>query len=278
MAAPGADGLYENDKNLYFIVENAPYFDANDLNVGNTDGDIDGDTRIGRFPNTLAKIHTKYYWKIIRTHDREGNKVDETDSTNLILNTEGNYILVFPSELEGKFKVGVKVTYGYYDYSNLKVGELADAKEKYLVTGKVAKGEGLLTDIDEDLGNYSWETIGQKLEEIPPPPTDKAILMTSTNSNNLLGYKPGGGLPGFGCGTSCGHAACSKSENPAETTYFIMDGHSLVKTINKSGTDYTDAYQSGAINWGMRVRETKHNIKNGIDRIASMTGQCPNTK
>lgn len=267
MAAPGADGLYENDKNLYFIVENAPYFDANDLNVGNTDGDIDGDTRIGRFPNTLAKIHTKYYWKIIRTHDREGNKVDETDSTNLILNTEGNYILVFPSELEGKFKVGVKVTYGYYDYSNLKVGELADAKEKYLVTGKVAKGE--------DSAEYSWQTVGQKLVPKILTANDKAILMTSTNSSNLSGYKPGAGLPGFGCGASCGHTACSKSENPAETTCFIMDGYSLVKTINKSGSDYTDVYQPSAINWGMRVRETKYNIKRGIDRIASMTGILP---
>ncbi|MDD3001678.1 MAG: hypothetical protein PHF29_07980 [Candidatus Riflebacteria bacterium] len=267
MAAPGSDGLYENDKNLYFIVENAPYFDANDLNVGNTDGDVDRDGRTGRFPNTLEKAYTKYYWKIIRTHDREGNKVDETDSTNLILKSEGNYILVFPSELEGKFKVGVKVTYGYYDYSNLKVGELADAKKNYLVTGKVAKGE--------DSEEYSWQTIGQKLVPKILTANDKAILMTSTNSSSLSGYKPGAGLPGFGCGSSCGHTACSKSENPAETTYFIMDGYSLVKSVSKSGSGYTDVYQPSGINWGMRVRETKYNIKRGIDRIASMTGLLP---
>jgi hypothetical protein len=269
-AVPGSDGKFTSDQNLYFLVENAPYFDANDLNVGSVGEDVDGDGRIGRFPNTISKTHIKYNWKIIRTHDREGNKVDETDSANLLVDTEGNYLLSFPSNLEGEFKVGVKVSYGYYDYSQLPVGALASAKDSVLVTGKVATGE--------DTAGYAWEKIKMRLVPKILSATDKGIIMVGTNAPTLNTYKPGAGIAGYGCGSNCGHAACSKNEQNPETTNFIMDGHSLVRTIKKStaGDTYTSEYETDSvINWGMRVRETKYNLNRGIDRIASMTSAAP---
>jgi hypothetical protein len=270
MATPGKDDGFSSDQDLYFLVENAPYFDANDLNVGSVGEDVDRDGRIGRFPNTISKDHIKYYWKIIRTHDREGGKVDETDPANTLLDTEGNYLLSFPSNLEGQFKVGVKVTYGYYDYSQLPVGALASAKDTVLVTGRGASGE--------DGAGYSWETIKMTLVPKILNTNDKGVLMAGTSSKVLATYKPGAGLPSFGCGTSCGHAVCAKTEQAPDTMSFIMDGHSLVRNSVKDAVtgDYDAVYNdTGVIDWGMRVRETKYNVKRGIDRVASMTSLLP---
>ncbi|MBP5468749.1 MAG: hypothetical protein J6Z11_05840, partial [Candidatus Riflebacteria bacterium] len=54
------DGYYPSDTLYYFMVENSPIFDSNLVNIGNTDVDIDGDGKTGRFPNTVKKSSLNY--------------------------------------------------------------------------------------------------------------------------------------------------------------------------------------------------------------------------
>ena len=293
MATPNSDGLYTSDNDLFFIVENAPQFDANGINIGNNDEDMDGDGRIGRFPNTIKKSSVKYFWKIRRTHDREGNPVDKYDEENQILNSEGDYVLYFPSLLEGKFEVGVKVTYGYYDYSQLPVGSLASDKESVYVSGQVARGETAPAGHPEDAG-YPWQKIGQKIVDAVLSSKDRGVLMTGPNAAELVKssnnkeesrtftkskFKPGPGNEGYGCSSSCSsHPQCRTDNQTPDITYFVMDGYSL---CDRKITGYKEdgkpifKYNDDSIKWGMLLRDTSYNIKNGINRVASMTSIEP---
>ena len=303
MATPGSDGLFTSDTDLFFMVENAPYFDANNLNIGNSDEDIDGDGRVGCFPNTIKKELTKYYWKIRRTHDREGNKVDKYATENQILETEGDYILYFPSLLEGKFEVGVKVSYGYYDYSDLPVGALSSDREKVLKTGFWAKGED--TNVDEDK-YYSWQPIGQRIVEVIPSSEDRGVIMTSTEgikvdettgkttSESKRNFKPGSWRDGYKCNyedqrDNCGHEQCKNNVKLPKPTEFIMDGYSLCKYITIDGETNEPKIEerplSESINWAMLLRDTAYNTRpntssrkplDRVDQIANATPPDPN--
>ena len=288
MATPGKDGLYTSDTDLFFIVENAPYFDANGVNVGNGDEDVDGDGRIGRFPNTIKKSSVKYYWKIRRTHDREGNPVkNKYDKENEILNSEGDYILYFPSLLEGKFEVGVKVTYDYYDYSQLPVGSLASDKEDVLVKNCVAKGETPAAGHPEDTG-YSWQKIGQRIVETVLSSDDKGVIMTGPNAAESNGetrtftfnkFKPGRSAEGYGC-NGCNHDQCKTNIKVPANTNFIIDGYSLCQFISgydEKGNPTGSKYNNDSIKWGMYLRDTSYNVSRGINRAASMTSKLPPT-
>lgn len=290
MATPDENGLYTSDKDLFFIVENAPYFDANGLNIGNTDDDMDGDGRVGRFPNTIKKSLTRYFWKIRRTHDREGNKVDKYAEENQVLNSEGDYILYFPSLLEGKFEVGVKVTYGYYDYSKLPVGSLASDKESVLVSGLVAKGESHPAEHPEDEG-YSWQPIGQRIVEVMLSSEDRGVMMTGPDASTmqtegdkvvrnfeLYKFKPGRSAEGYGCPSGCGHPQCNPNIRIPDNTTFILDGYSLCPEISAydgSGKPTDNKPHEDSIRWGMFLRDTSYNFNRGINRVASMTSKTP---
>ncbi len=282
-ASKDLTGHYPSDKIYYFMVENAPYFDSNLVNIGNTDVDIDGDGHTGRFPNTVKKESVEYHWQIRRIVDRDGKSVNEYAEENQVLDggdgthivKTNNYIMPFPSLADtGTYKVGVKVTYRYYDYSKLPVGALASQKEKCLSAVTVASAPAAPAGHPEDAG-YSWETIDFITVPQPPSPDGEGVIMTNTGRSGDT-YLPG---EGSSCGSSsCGHEQCKNTKNPPTPT-FILDGHSLCKTIiyNNSGDGkYTLGNPTSNVNnWGIKVRDNTFNLKKGLNRISMLTSAPP---
>lgn len=275
----------------FFMVENPPKFDLNGLNIGNTDLLTDNDSVKGRFPTTIKESTVKYYWKIIQLKDKEHKDVAAADSVVLDMeaqNTSGNYLLYFPGTLEGRFKVGVKVTYQYYDYTKLNVGDLSDKKETCLSTvqiaGKDSKNE-YPGQIDEN--GYAWREIEIIQNPPPPEPEEAGVLMAGTDYSDSETYRPGpyDEKPGsqtdldgvnvmrFGCPNGCTHTYCKDSEKEPGTTKFVMDGYSLCQ--HATSKDTWDYNKTNIINWGLRLRETKYNYKNGKNRVASIMMKDP---
>ena len=292
MAPRRDDGYFPSDTLYYFMVENAPYFDSNLVNIGNTDVDIDSDGKIGRFPNTVKNESVEYYWQVRRIVDRDGNKVDEYAEENQVLEgsdgshiVKGNYIMSFPSLLDkGTYKVGVKVTYRFYDYSKLPVGALASQKEKCLSALKVATAlPAAPADHPEDEG-FSWETIEFMPVEPPPSIDGDGVIMTSVNGDAEKSY-----LPGEAC-SGCSHQQCentlTRMNNPVTPT-FILDSYSICKSIQYKLNEETGEYEYVAdwpdetrdtecINWGIKLRENTYNLKTRkLDRTVILCGEPP---
>lgn len=283
------------DMMYFFMVENAPSFDINELNIGNSNLLTDGDDYVGAFPTTLKKSTVKYYWKIIQTKDRDHNDVSGDDSVILDMEAKGqtgNYMLYFPSTLEGRFKVGVKMTYQYYDYTKLMPGDLYDKRETVL-TDVIVAGDGAPANIDAN--GYAWNEI--EIIQNPPPevPAEAGVLMAGTRWNDASSYKPGPrnetkrqtGKAGddlnganvlmFGCGVAncTAHDYCkNNNEKEPAATKFIMDGYSLIKRASEDGLS-ASYNTSNVINWGLRLRETKFNYANEMNRIAMMMNSEP---
>ena len=249
------DGSYSSTRNIFFLAENAPYYDANGINVSGGTEDIDGDGVIGRFPNTIDESSVVYHWKIVKTKDRFGNTINPGDPDYLVLDTVGDYLLVFPSLLEGEFDVGVKVEYRYYDYTKLKVGALASEKSTCLYP-PLGQRPLVATAAGANVRDgYSWEHIKQTWKKPPESIDGKGIIMTSLNYDDESGYKP---------------AMSSDDANLSKTT-FVMDGASLCKAVDNE----RNIVNQGNIRWGMKLRETKANIDRGLDRTAVVTSDTP---
>lgn len=251
------DGSFSSTRNIIFMAENAPSYDANGLNIAGSTEDKDEDGAIGCYPNTIKESSVVYHWKIIRTKDRFGKTVNPGDKDYVVLDTVGNYLLVFPSLLEGEFEVGLRVEYRYYDYTKLKVGALASEKETCLYPRasdppKVALARGRIVH-----DGYSWERIKQTWVKPPESKDGYGIIMTSLNSNNEAGYKP---------------AANSTADATLKKTYFVMDGASLCKKVENDGA--TISYKSNTP-WGMKLRETQTNLNKGLNRIEIITNDNP---
>lgn len=241
------DGSYSSTRNIFFIVENAPDFDANGVNYNGSTDDKDGDRAVGCFPNTIKESSIVYHWKIVKTKDQLGRTISPGDEDYVVLDTTGDNILLFPSLLEGEFDVGVKVEYRYYDYTKLKVGALASEKETCLTPNisegpKVAQAKGRIV-----RDGYSWEHIKQTWKKPPEDKNGRGIIMTSMDSKDEDGYKP----------------VLSDNDSKLKKTEFVMDGASLCLKVDNNKNK---SYRSN-ISWGMKLRETKANIDKGIDRI-----------
>lgn len=232
---------YNEDEYYVFEVENSPDFDVNGVNTGNLGEDVDGDTRIGRFPSTTHEDSLRYYWKIIQLKDRHGNEVN-----NEILNQEkngtlGDYRLVrsFPG---GEYRVGVKVRYKYYDYSRLDPGDMADKKDTVLT--------GMYTAAAEDGDGYSWCEFTVKYYPPPPDPQGEGVIMsgkpiTASNYN----YRPSESDAQYWAGWT--DAVPPATKHPK----FVIKADST--------------------NWAFKIRDCLTNINNGIDRVDQMKQAIP---
>ncbi|HPT44760.1 MAG TPA: hypothetical protein PLM07_02535 [Candidatus Rifleibacterium sp.] len=287
-AVPDANGDLTDDKDYWFMVENAPYFDANEVNIGNVGEDTNNNTIIGQFPNTIQKSSIRYYWKVIQTHDRFGVEIKPTPQTILDMEKEGasgDYLFLFPPGA-GKFKIGVKVTYRYYDYRDLPVGALSGRKGDVLKPGLT---ESPLVAAGADTENYSWSLIS--IKQVPPvlSPQDRGVIMSGifttadTSSSMVSNFKPGPRSLGYGCNNflwgneSCKHSFCNSANTNLDPTSFVLDGHSLVPVAasqNADGTWKSD-YADPPAYWGLRLRESNYNLARGVNRVASMTSDTP---
>lgn len=287
-AIPDENNDYTDDKDYWFMVENAPYFDANEVNIGNVGDDLNGNRVIGKFPNTIQKSSIRYYWKVIQTHDRFGKEIEPVPSTILDMEGDGvsgDYLFLFPPGA-GKFKIGVKVTYRYYDYRDLPVGALSGRKGDVL---KPPLTEVPLVASGQDSNNYSWADIS--IKQVPPviSPQDRGVIMSgiyrtaNTADGMLASFKPGPKAMGYGCNNvgygneSCKHTFCDPSNANLTATSFILDGHSLVPqraVLNADGT-WKSEYADPPAYWGLRLRESNYNLARGVNRVASMTSDLP---
>ncbi len=291
-ATPDANGDLTDDNDYWFMVENAPYFDANEVNVGNVGTDMNGNGRIGQFPNTIQRSSVAYYWKVIQTHDRFGAELS-VPSVILDMETDGvsgDYLFLFPPGA-GKFRVGVKVAYRYYDYRDLPVGALSGSKGSVLKP--MPPAAPLIAEGDVgDTENYSWSNVS--IKQVPPviSPEDRGVIMSGVYrtanpvDGMLSNFKPGPLALGFGCNNSayhnesCGHIHCTHTfptATPLPPTTFILDGHSLVPTDVTQNADLTWSvnYADPPAYWGLQLRDSNMNLQNGINRIASMTSVDP---
>ena len=256
MASPdNTDGSYSSTRNIFFIAENAPYYDANGVNITGGTEDKDGDGAIGRYPNTIKESSVVFHWKIVKTKDQFGKTINPGDKDYLVLDTTGDYLLVFPSLLEGEFDVGLKVEYRYYDYTKLKVGALASEKETCLYPrpgdpAKVATARGRIV-----RDGYSWEHIKQTWKKPPESLDGNGIIMTSMNYDNDSGYKP----------------SASSNDKNLKKTYFVMDGASLCQQVDK----YKNISYKSNTRWGLKLRETQANLNKGLDRTKIVMAPNP---
>ncbi|PKL49915.1 MAG: hypothetical protein CVV42_04455 [Candidatus Riflebacteria bacterium HGW-Riflebacteria-2] len=286
-AVEEADGTLPDTNDYWFMVENAPSPDANEVNIGNV-GDNPNGGPVGQFPTTIQFSSVKYYWKIMQTHNRFG---EVEAATILDMETEGSsgdYLLLFPPTA-GTFKVGVKVAYRYYDYTRLPVGALSNRKGDVLYPPLdqpplVAKG-------DSAADSYAWsEPFTISIIDPPDNPADRGVIMSGIWSGSSLGdgmlvnYRPGPQVLGYGCpnggfdNNTCGHAQC----NPATTTIpistFVLDGKSLVPQppqYDATTETWQKVYSAEAASWSLHLRESNYNLDHGVDRIASMTAEIP---
>ena len=283
-AVPDASGTLPDSEDYWFMVENAPYFDANEVNIGNLGENPNGGP-LGQFPNTIQSSSIKYYWKILQTHNRFG---EPEEATILDMETEGvsgDYMLLFPPAA-GKFKVGVKVAYRYYDYTKLPVGALSNRKGDVL---KPTLDLPPLVAVGDDAAGYSWEDI--HIRTVPPVivPEDRGIIMSGVykaDGGILSNFKPGPSAhpDHFGCSnigwtnTNCRHSHCDPSNNALTPTKFIIDGLSLVPQppeYDETSNSWRITYSNSAKNWSLQLRESNYNLSRGMDRIDSMTGEEP---
>lgn len=286
-AIPGPDDALTDDNDYWFMVENAPSPDANEVNIGNVGEDANGNGRIGQFPNTIQFSSVKYYWKILKTH----NRFDEPDVATILdmeaEGTSGDYLLLFPPAA-GRFKVGVKVVYRYYDYTQLPVGALSNRK------GDVLKpplsDPPLVAEGDVGEAGYAWANIYVKT--VPPiiSPDDRGVIMSGIYNTGspvdgmLAKFKPGPQLLGFGCSNpgwnniNCGHSHCDPANISLTPTRFIIDGKSLVPqppAYDEPTEVWSTVYSGDAANWSLQLRDSNYNLNRGVDRIASMTSDTP---
>ena len=287
-ATPDENGDFTDDMVYWFAVENAPYFDANEVNTGNSGEDQNGNLRIGKFPNTVQKSSISYYWKVIQTHDRFGEPL-VAPSTILDMEADrvgGDYLFLFPPSA-GKFRVGVKVTYRYYDYRDLPVGALSSRKGEVL---KPAEGLDPLVAVGEDGDGYAWSSISVKAVDPIIVPEDKGVIMSGIfNSSDPAdgmksNFKPGPQELGFGCANSaygnesCGHTYCDPENNELPAVKFVIDGKSLVPedtTWNSTSGAWEMNYSEDAAVWSLQLRESNYNLSRGVNRIVSMTNEEP---
>jgi hypothetical protein len=115
--APGPDYFFSG---VYiFQVENAPRFDANGINVGNAGRDVDSDGVIGNFVSTIEQSTLKYYWKAYKIVDAASNTVSEKLRDDELDGTYSTSSLYADNFTPGRYRVGVKVRFAYYDYDKL---------------------------------------------------------------------------------------------------------------------------------------------------------------
>ncbi|MBF0544394.1 MAG: hypothetical protein HQM08_08170 [Candidatus Riflebacteria bacterium] len=183
-ATPDTDGFFKDTDTYIFAVENAPYFDINGVNVGSTHADQNGNGRIGDFPSTTKKSSVNYFWKVIQTKDLYGNVTAKTILDLEAANSPSqNYLL--PVKLGGgEYRIGVKVSFQFYDYDKLPLGSLSDKKETVL--SDVMTGQG------EDAASYSWGII--KIKQVPPVnfPGGWCVIMSGrpTSPAGTYDYRP----------------------------------------------------------------------------------------
>ncbi|NLF95760.1 MAG: hypothetical protein GX569_03415 [Candidatus Riflebacteria bacterium] len=282
------DGSLPDDNDYWFMVENAPSPDANEVNIGNV-GDNPNGGPVGQFPTTIQFSSVKFYWKIVQTHNRFGETEPATILDMESEGSSGDYLLLFPPTA-GTFKVGVKVIYRYYDYTKLPVGALSNRKGDVLYPP--LDQPPLVAAGDPGESGYAWsEPFTIKIVTPPENPGDRGIIMSgicedgSVGSDMLVNYRPGPQhVLGFGCANAgwdnntCGHAQC----NPATTTLpvprFVIDGKSLVPQppeYDKTTETWKKVYSDDAVHWSLRLRESNYNLSRGVDRIASMTATEP---
>lgn len=284
--------IYGDDTDLWFMVENAPMADANEVNTGNFGLDANGNGSVGQFPTTVQFSSLKFYWKIVQTH----NRFDEPESATILdMEADGNsgdYLLLFPPTA-GRFRVGVKVAYRYYDYTRLPVGALSNRKGDVitpsldlppLTARAITKDGGTSSD------GYSWREIHVKT--IPPiiSPEDRGVIMSgicngaSPDDGMISNFKPGPRLLGFGCNNAgwnnenCRHPHCSSSNDALTPTKFVIDGISLVPQppeFDASTNSWQTVYSPDAVGWNLQLRDSNYNLARGVNRIASMTSEEP---
>ncbi|PKL44674.1 MAG: hypothetical protein CVV41_04725 [Candidatus Riflebacteria bacterium HGW-Riflebacteria-1] len=283
-AVPDASGTLPDTADYWFMVENAPYFDANDVNIGNLGENPNGGP-LGKFPNTIQRSSIKYYWKILQTHNRFNEPEEATILDMEAEGISGDYMLLFPPAA-GRFKVGVKVAYRYYDYTKLPVGALSNRKGDVL---KPALDLPPLVATGDDVNGYAWEEIHIRTVPVPPPVEGRGIIMSGIygSGNSILSnFKPGPNFhpDKFGCmnpgwtNTVCRHPHCNPANDALTPTTFIIDGYSLVPqppVYDESDDTWKISYSANAATWSLQLRESSYHLSRGRDRIDEMTGEDP---
>jgi hypothetical protein len=173
-ATPDGQGKYGDDQVYFFEVENFPRFDSNDVNVWIDKADLDGDGHRGNFVSTIKKSSLQYYWKVVLIEDRSGTVVNLPLLDQEAGGSPGSYR--YSAMLSaGKYNVGVKTRFQFYDYRQLLPGAFASEKETVLSGYRTARGN-----VDAD--GYSWITF--TIKGVPPNanPSGQGVLMSGVNT------------------------------------------------------------------------------------------------
>lgn len=177
---PDSDGMYPDNQTYFLAVENAPYYDANGINIGRTGQDVDNDGRIGDFPSTINGRTVEYHWRLIQLTDRFGQSLNPP---RVVLDQVSSSP-VLPMRLGGgTYNGGVRVRFRFYDYDRLPLGALADSRDLVLSELITARGE--------DENNYSWASF--TIKTIPPilTPEGAGVIMSGMPTGvNVYSFRP----------------------------------------------------------------------------------------
>ncbi|MBI3037465.1 hypothetical protein HYY75_00240 [bacterium] len=236
------------DTNVYFFqVENAPLFDANQVNIGSTgiDKDDPPDGRIGAFPSTVKQASMKYYWKVIQRKDRFGEPV----TVPPILDQEGSNNPSSSSILAvnlggGEYKIGVKVKFKYYNYAILPLGALSNMKETVLSSEIDSFGE-------PGENGYAWASMTVETIATTTYPGGNGIIMSGQPSGPFsYNYRP---------------------MNPPDPLTLECS------ITNPNPVQRKFVLKNYASNWSFKLRESNFNTNTGVDRIATIYLPTPPT-
>ena len=235
-AVPEGDGKFVDSNVYFFEVENYPAFDTNGVNTVVNRPDIDGDGRSGSYPSTVKKDSLVYYWKVIQLEDSSGLVVNNTILDQAATGHSGSkrYSAALSA---GKYSIGFKCIFQYYDYDLLLPGSLAQDKETVLQPSQTAVGE--------DAQGYSWVTF--TIKGVPPNlvPGGNGVIMSG---------KPNFRPPGF----TFKPLATDPSTDPAGIPIYV------IPELNP-GT------------WSFKLRDSAANVNGGetTDRLRIMASTTP---
>ena len=261
---------YDDSQTYFFAVENFPIADTYGNNMGSTGIDRDSDGKIGEFPSTVKIPTVKYYWKIIQTKDRYG-----VDVNNTILDQEGaggfSTSPILPVTLSGgRYRIGVKAKFKFYDYDRLPLGALSDQKETVLSDEKTGTVSG-------STDSYSWQNFLVRTVPIVSFPGGRGVIMSGlplkppdTPSlyayNDLRAYKFRPGAP-YDANNSV--VQCSTTDqNPVGARFVVPE----------TGTRIIEAGGLVRSRWGVQLRESTCNLNStqpNKDRIEVMLRADP---
>lgn len=232
---------YNDATQYFFSIENAPDFDNNGVNRnGEATEDPNGNGFIGRYPSTTERNNLLYYWKVVQTKNRYGDKIDNVILDGNTSTQESVLPIMFGP---GEYEISVKSTFRYYAYDKMPHGVLADKRGDYLSELVYAKAND----------GTEWAKIKISIQSYinPTYPGGSCVIMS--------------GKPDNPTGSSYTFHPVLKSGNTTS--------ESALEKANPSdpiGETFVIPQIIGGQLWSFKVRENLGNTKAGIDRIATM--------